>query len=217
MSIRRGLKQHQQREEERGSSVKWLKLAPGSTARIRFLDDFTDPEDVTDTENNPGFAAWIEEHVSPHNFQRKALCTKDSEGRCWACEMAASNPRKGWARKERIYVNVLVNDGVEDPSVAVWSMSTNRSPVFDFLKDTFIDEGSISNREFRIKRNGKGVDTTYTLRDLGQDAEDFDFTQLDTFDLEKVVRSVPYAEQESFYGTGAQAEQDSEADTTAEW
>lgn len=216
MSIRRGLKQYQERADARQSSVKWLKITPGQTARIRFLDDFNEPTD-NDQEGGPGYAAWIEEHVSPHNFQRKALCTRDSEGRCWACEMAAANPRKGWARKERVYVNVLANDGVEDPYVAVWSMATNRSPVFDLLKDTFLDEGSISAREFRIKRNGKGTDTTYVLRDLGTDAESFDFGKFERFDLEKVVRSVPYSEQEAFYGAGIPSESNDEGDTTAEW
>jgi hypothetical protein len=212
MSIRKGLKQYQERVDNSGPAVKWLKITPGATVRMRFLDDLDD----SDLTSGAGIAAWVEEHTSPNNFRHKALCTREDEGHCYACEMASTNPRKGWARKERVYVNVLINNGVDDPYVAIWSMSTIKSPVFDLLKDTFLDEGSISNREFRVKRNGEGIDTRYVMRDLGEDASKFDFTEHERFDLEKIVRAVPYAEQEAFYGGVTTTESD-DSDTSAEW
>ena len=50
-----------------------------------------------------------------------------------------------------------------------------------------------------MKRQGSGTDTTYILIPGDPDTEKFDWTGIEPFNLEKVVREVPYAEQESFY------------------
>ena len=60
--------------------------------------------------------------------------------------------------------------------------------------------GSITNLNWRIKRNGSKTDTSYTIIPLAKDEAPFDFSKLELFDLEKTaVRNVPYADQESFY------------------
>lgn len=212
MSVRKGLKAIQEKIDSQGSGVKWLKIANGASVRMRFLDDFDESPAVL---AGAGKVVYLEEHTSPKDFRKKALCTKDDEGRCWACEQAIANPRKGWAKRGRVYVNVLVNDGVEDPYVAVWSMGVAKSPTFETLKEVFVDEGSISNREFRVKRSGEGTNTTYIIRDLGTDAEPFDFTAYERFDLEKITRSVGYDEQPAFYL--AEDVSAAEDDDTAEW
>ena len=208
MGIRKGLKQMQDQEDRK--SVKWLKIPDGSSYRVRFLDDLDDTGDVP----GAGIAVMVEEHVSPKDFRRKALCTRDEEGHCWACEQAISKPRTGWGKRNRVYVNVLVNDGNEDPYVAIWSMGVAKSPAFETLKETYFDDGSISNREWRIKRSGSGTNTTYILRDLGTEAEPFDFSQYERFDTETIVRQVPYAEQEKFYNGDVVEEEDP---ATTEW
>jgi hypothetical protein len=197
MAITKGLKAIQERQDERQSGPRWFKMPDGGSWRVRFLDDLDESSDTT--LNGAGIAVMVEEHTSPKDFRRKALCTKDEEGRCWACEQAISKPRTGWGKRGRVYMNVLANDGREEPYIAVFSMGINRSPVFETLKETFIDDGSIANREFRMKRSGEGTNTTYILRDLGIDAEPFAFNDYERFDTETIVRHVGYDAQESFY------------------
>jgi hypothetical protein len=210
MSITKGLRKMQEKQDHK--SVKWLKIPDGSSYRVRFLDDLDESADTN--LHGAGVAVMLEEHTSPQDFRRKALCTRDEEGRCWACEQATKAPRTGWGKRGRVYVNVLVNDGNEEPYVAIWSMGIAKSPAFETLKETYIDDGSISNREWRIKRSGSGTNTTYILRDLGVEAEPFNFTQFEKFDTETIVRHVPYSEQESFYGAGQEV---SEAALGEEW
>lgn len=208
MGIRKGLKQFNEQEDRKG--VKWLKIPDGSSYRVRFLDDLDDTGDAP----GAGVAVMVEEHVSPKDFHKKALCSREEEGRCWACEQAIAHPKTGWGRRNRVYVNVLVNDGNEDPYVAIWSMGVARSPAFETLKETYIDDGSISNREWRIKRSGEGTNTTYIMRDLGIETEPFAFDQYERFDTETIVRQVPYTEQEKFYNGEVAAE---EEPTETEW
>lgn len=202
MGVIKGLANIRERFEEsgEGSGVKWFKMPNGGTWRIRFMDD----------------AIQIEEHQAGNDYRRRAQCTKTDEGRCFACEQAIAKPKTGWARKERVYFNVIVDDGIDDPYVAVWSVGTRRSPVWDQIYETLVEEGSISDREWRIKRNGEGTDTRYMLRDLGKDDKEFDFSNFNGYDLEGVIKVVPYDEQQAHYieapGGGA-----SDEDTTDEW
>lgn len=210
MALTTGLRAMQNKTENTGSGVRWLKIAEGASVKLRFLDDLDESSDTT--LHGAGIAVMLEEHVSPKDFRRKALCTKD-EGRCWACEQAMAYPKTGWARRSRVYVNVLVNDGIEEPYVAIWSMGIMKSPVFETLKEVFIEDGSISNREWRIKRSGSGTNTTYTMRDLGVDVEPFDFTAFERVDFEKVTRHVDYDDQQAHY-LGIEVEEEA---TTEEW
>ena len=52
---------------------------------------------------------------------------------------------------------------------------------------------------WKLKRNGKGTETNYVLLPGKQDSESFDWSKYESFNLEKVVRDLPYAEQEAFY------------------
>jgi hypothetical protein len=61
------------------------------------------------------------------------------------------------------------------------------------------DTGSISNLTWKCKRQGTGTDTTYVLLPTAPDAEPFDWSPYVLYNLENVVRKVPYAEQEGFY------------------
>lgn len=212
MGIRKGLRQIQETQEQGGSSVKWLKIPDGSSYRVRFLDDLDDSSNSTLA--GAGVAVMVEEHTAPSDFRKKAQCTKEDEGHCYACEQAIEHPRTGWGKRGRVYVNVLVNDGTEDPYVAIWSMGIAKSPAFETLKETFIDDGSISDREWRIKRSGMGTNTTYIMRDLGVDNDAFNFNDYERFDAESIVRHVPYAEQEKFY---SKAPVDAEPNGSDEW
>ena len=74
-----------------------------------------------------------------------------------------------------------------------------KQSAFNTLKEYAIETGSISNRVWRMKRQGSGTDTTYILIPGDPDKEKFDWTGVEPYNLEKVVREVPYTEQEAFY------------------
>ena len=182
-----------------GTKVRWVKLADGQSAKIRFIEELD--EDSANYSADRGLAIVVKEHTNPKDYKRKALDTMDSEGRDWAEEMYRKDPKgnAGWKARLRFYCNVLIDDGTEDPYVAVWSQGLSKQSAFNTLREYALETGSISNLEWKIKRNGQGTETSYTLIPTKPDAEPFDWSGLEPFNLEKVVRHVPYAEQEQFY------------------
>jgi len=202
MSIVRGLKDigalvDKPKYESTGAKVRWVKLADGQSAKIRFVEEL-DSDSASYSESR-GLSVVISEHTNPKDFKRKAACTVDSEGRCFGCEMARKEPKSGWRSRLRFYCNVLVDDGTEDPYVAVWSQGISKQSAFNNIREYALDTGSISNLEWKLKRNGQGTETNYTLLPSKPDTEPFTWGEHEFFNLEKVVREVPYSEQEAFY------------------
>jgi len=60
-------------------------------------------------------------------------------------------------------VTSLLMHGTEAPYVAVWSQGISKQSAFGNLREYAIETGSISNLEWKIKRNGQGTETNYTL------------------------------------------------------
>jgi hypothetical protein len=83
--------------------------------------------------------------------------------------------------------------------VAVWSQGISKQSAFNTIREYALETGSISNLEWKIKRNGQGTETSYTLLPTKPDSEPYTWGEVEAFDLEKVVREIPYAEQENFY------------------
>ena len=183
--------------ESTGTKVRWVKLADGQSAKVRFIEEL-DSESAHYDESR-GLSVVIAQHTNPKDYKRMAACTQETEGRCFACEMARKEPKAGWRAKLRFYCNVLVDDGLEDPYVAVWSQGVTKQSAFNTIREYALETGSISNLEWKLKRNGQGTETNYTLLPTKPDSEPFAWGDLELFNLEKVVREVPYAEQESFY------------------
>jgi len=203
-SIIRGLKDinallDKPKYENTGTKVRWLKLADGQSAKIRFVEELD--EESANYNPDRGVAIVVKEHTNPKDYKRKALDTTDLEGRDWAEEMYRKDPKgnAGWKARLRFYCNVLVDDGTEDPYVAVWSQGLSKQSAFNTLREYALETGSISNLEWKLKRNGQGTETNYTLLPTKPDAEPFDWAGVEPFNLDKVVRHVPYAEQEQFY------------------
>jgi hypothetical protein len=202
MSIIRGLKDinaivDKPKYENNGQKVRWVKLADGQAAKIRFVEEL-DSDSASYSEDR-GLSVVVAEHTNPKDYKRKAVCTIDSEGRCFGCEMARKEPKSGWRSRLRWYGNVIIDDGTEAPYVAVWSQGISKQSAFNTIREYAIETGSISNLEWKMKRNGQGTETNYTLLPTKPDTEPYAWGELETFDLEKVVREVPYAEQDSFY------------------
>jgi len=204
MGIMRGLKEmdaviNRPDYDSDRPKVRWLKLEDGQSVKIRFANELD--EDSPNFDSTRGVAIVVKEHTNPKDYKRKAVDTMDSEGRDWAEEMHRQDPKAGWGARFRFYINVLVEDGMEDPYMAVWSQGVGKQSAFNSIKEYALDTGSISNRTWRLKRVGTGVNTSYVLLPGDPDTEPFNWSNApETFDLEKsAVRHVPYAEQERFY------------------
>lgn len=202
MSIIKGLKDinallDKPKYESNGPKVRWVKLVDGQSAKIRFVEEL-DAESAHYNEER-GLSVVIAEHTNPKDYKRKAACTQDTEGRCFGCEMARKEPKAGWRARLRFYCNVLVDDGLEDPYIAVWSQGVSKQSSFNTIREYALETGSISNLTWKLKRNGQGTETNYTLIPTGPDSEPFEWSQYELHNLEKVVREVPYPEQESFF------------------
>lgn len=201
MSIVKGLKNIEalldKPKYDNSNKVNWLKLDDGQSVQIRFMSELDG--DSPDYDEARGLAIVVKEHTNPKDYKRKAVDTMESEGKDFAEEMHRKDPKAGWGGRLRFYINVLVDDGVSDPYVAVWSMGVTKSPTFNTIREYASDSNSISNMTWKLKRNGKGTETSYTFIPLKQDENKFDWSKYESFNLENALRKVPYAEQESFY------------------
>ena len=199
----------------------WFALKDKEAAKVVFLQELDPDSENYSQKNDLGFLAV--EHVSPADYRRKALCTAD-EGACWACEQHKKDYKAGWRQKTKLYINVLVDNGSDDPFVAVLSQGNGPKSITPTLIEEAGDVGTISSKWFNIKRSGEKMDTSYTIRagkEHGLDVESYDL-----FDLEKVVRQIPYAEQEAHYlggntndapGSNDAPQQDKPTAVDAEW
>ena len=202
MAIVKGLKNinalvDKPKYEGTGSKVRWLKLADGQSVKIRFIEELD--EDSANYNADRGLALVVSEHTNPKDYKRKAVDTMDTEGRDWAEEMHRKDPKAGWRARLRFYCNVLVDDGIEAPYVAIWSMGVSKQSAFNTIREYALETGSISNLTWKVKRNGQGTETSYTLIPGGPDKEPFDWATVEPFPLEKALNKIPYAEQEAFY------------------
>ena len=180
-----------------GTKVRWLKLEDGQSAKVRFVNELD--EDSPNFDAGRDLAIVVSEHTNPKDYKRKAVCTVDSEGRCFGCEMARKEPKSGWRARLRFYCNVLVDDGLEEPYVAVWSQGISKQSAFNTIKEYAMETGSITNLGWKLKRNGQGTETNYTLIPSAPDKEPFNWGDIKPYPLESALRKVPYAEQEAFY------------------
>lgn len=211
MGIVRGLKainKHVEDEEAKYSgsdtpSTKWFKLADKQSVKVVFLQELDPDSESFSEKNDVGFLAV--EHVNPKNWRRKAVCTIDEEGACYGCEQHRKDWKAGWKQKTRLYINVLVDEGGNtEPYVAVLSQGNGPKSITPTLIEEAGD-GSISTAWYTIKRTGAGAtDTSYTLRG-GKEKHGLDVESYELFDLEKVLRQIPYAEQAAHYHDGEEA------------
>jgi hypothetical protein len=202
MSVIKGLKNinallDKPKYDEDSPRVRWLKLADGQAVKIRFIEELD--EDSANYAEDRGLALVVKEHTNPKDYKRKAVDTMDTEGRDWAEEMHRKDPKAGWRARLRFYCNVLVDDGIEEPYVAIWSMGVSKQSAFNTIREYALETGSISNLTWKLKRNGQGTETSYTLIPSAPDAEPFNWAEVKPYPLESALKKIPYAEQEAFY------------------
>mgnify|MGYP003652121697 FL=1 len=177
--------------------VRWLKLADGQAVKIRFIEELD--EDSPSYSEGRGLSVVVKEHTNPKDYRRKAVDTMESEGRDWAEEMHRKDPKAGWRGRLRFYCNVLVDDGIEEPFAAIWSMGVSKQSAFNTIREYAIETGSISNVQWKLKRSGSGTETSYTLIPSAPDSEPFDWGTIEPFNIDLALNSIPYAEQEAYY------------------
>jgi len=200
MSIVKGLKNINallDKPKYEGAKVRWLKLADGQALKIRFVEELD--EDSASYSENRGLALVVKEHTNPKDYRRKAVDTMETDGRDSAEEMHRNDPKAGWRARLRFYCNVLVDDGIEDPYVAIWSMGVSKQSAFNTIREYALETGSISNLTWKLKRNGQGTETSYTLIPSVPDTEPFAWSDVQPFPLESALNRVAYAEQEAYY------------------
>jgi len=200
-----------------GSKARWVKLDDAESIKIRFLQEL-DPDSPNYNEKN-GLGFIAVEHTNPADYRRKALCTIDDQGKCWGCEQHRKDYKKGWKGRSRLYINVLIDDGKEDPYVAILSQGSSGKTITPTLIEYAGEMGSISNLMWRVKRSGTKTDTSYTAIPLAKDETPFDSSELELYELEKVaVRDLPYTDQEAFFnGEGSHEEDPSATSGSVEW
>lgn len=186
---------------EEGEKAKYLKLKDGESVTIRFINELD--EESKNFDPARGLAAIFNEYkppvkiypqeLNPEAFKNRAACL-DEDGPCWPRE-------NGWRPSPKFYINVLIDDGI-DKEVVVWGMATWKNSNFELLKEIALEDGSISDRTFVLKRRGSGLDTQYLMRDKGVDKIPYDWEGVEPYDLEKVVRQIPYEKQEEFFTKG---------------
>ena len=204
-------------ESSEGSKATWVKIEDGESIKVRFLQEL-DPDSPTYNEKNGlGFIAI--EHTNPSDYRRKALCSMDDQGKCYGCEQHRKDYKAGWKGKPRLYINVLVDNGKDDPFVAVLSQGISGKTITPTLNEYAKEMGSITNLMWRIKRTGLKTDTSYTIIPLQKDDSEFDSSTLELHDLlATAVRDLPYVEQEAFFaGEVKKSEGSSATDSPLDW
>jgi hypothetical protein len=220
MGIAKGLKELNKAidkpsySEGDGTKARWVKLEDGESVKIRFLQELDPDSPHYNKENGLGFIA--NEHTNPGDYRRKALCSMDDQGKCWGCEQHRKDFKAGWKARARLYINVLVEDGKEDPYVAILSQGASGKAVTPTLIEYAGEVGSISNLVWRIKRSGTKTDTSYTIIPLAKDEAPFDSSAVELYELEKVaVRDMPYTDQEGFF-SGQNGHEESTSPTSSD-
>jgi hypothetical protein len=200
-----------------GTKARWVKLEDSESVKVRFLQEL-DPDSPTYNEKS-GLGFIAVEHTNPKDYRRKALCTMEDQGKCYGCEQHRKDYKAGWKGRTRLYINVLVDDGKEDPYVGILSQGSSGKTVTPTLIEYAGEMGSITNLMWRIKRTGTKTDTSYTIIPLAKDEAPFDFASLELYDLETTaVRDLPYTEQEAFFaGEGLHSEEQSSTSSSLDW
>lgn len=176
--------------------AKWVSLKKdGESVKITLLQEFDEGSPSYSAKN--GLVRTYLEHSNPENYKLQAECTVD-EGSCYGCE-------QGWYQKRVMYANVLVDDGKEEPYVAILSRAfSNKGSIANDLRAIAADEDfgfSVSDKQFKLTRNGEGKTTSYSVTALPKPAK-VDHEAYDLWDLSQAVFHVDPEKQERYYTTG---------------
>lgn len=214
MGFTTGLKRIQEAstQSSNGDFPNKLKIAPDSTVTIRLINEFD--ENSADYDPDRGLVGLIDLHTHPDQSQwfKRAECTMSDTGRCYGCEI-------GLKRKRRLFMNLLADDADGNPTVFYYDVSVWKSPIYSMLLEVFTEDGSVSNRTFKIKRKGSGIqDTEYIVRPGAPDSTPFDWEGIKPYDLSELLPTLSYEEQrELFAVTAPTTKEAEEASDSSAW
>lgn len=208
-SVKKGLaalKQHQQEQKEKAEArerpkADWFSSVfpkTGDERVVRFLQELDADGEGYDESRGLGFIAVEHQAPGPEGYKRRALCTLDAEGQCYACERHAANYKEGWRQRQNLYINVLTEVNGEKK---VFVLARNANSTFaESLIQEAVDEGSITNANYRITKTGSGTTTNWLLKRLKGDP--MDDSGVEVFNLEETaLRDVAYDKQAEYYGS----------------
>lgn len=191
----------------------FFRLKDGESIKVRFLQELD--EGSAHFDEKAGTAVVVPEHQAPgpQGWRRRAQCTID-EGACYPCERRAAGEYEDWRKARHImYMNVLENPGTEDERVSVLGQSVFGNGIIQTLMEYASDDeigGAITDREWKISRHGEGTDTRHTATAYPTKEFDTPAGKYELFDLTEVVAHIPYEQQERFYTSGLNLEEDEE-------
>jgi hypothetical protein len=180
--------------EER-QKAKWVSLKDGESVKLTFLQEL-DKGSPNYSEKN-GLGRFYLEHSNPNNWKTQAECTIN-EGACHGCA-------NGWRQKTVLYINALVDDGMNEPYVALFSRAVGKGSVANDLRAIAADPdygNSITDKTFKFSRTGKTKDdTTYTLSPLPK-ATKVDIENQELWDLSQAVLTIDDVDKQARYYNG---------------
>lgn len=199
----RGLKDIKQRAEEKASfdgEGAFLKLKDKESIKLRFLQELD--EESPNYDERRGLITVVEEHVSPKNFRRRAVCTLEQDQRCWACEQRSiPDIGKKWRSKMRFYANVVVRgtDGADD-KVKVLAQGFSKQNVGSALIAFAEEYQTVTGQDYKLTRTGAGMnDTTYGMIPLASKALSKDDAQREIIDVSQFIQYIKYEDQAEYY------------------
>lgn len=191
-------KQREKAEAANRPKADWMKWPKGvNVATVRFLQELDPEMDNYREDRGVGIIATEHQAPGPEGFKRRALCTAE-DGDCYACERHKQNYKEGWKQRQNLYINALVDFGDGEKKVLILSRNAN-STFTQALIEEAVDEGSITDANYRVTKTGEGTTTQWILKRLKGDP--MDDSEVEVFDLdETAIRSVEYEKQPEYYG-----------------
>lgn len=207
---------NRKKEQERPKAT-YFSLPKSTEVKVRFLQEL-DP-DSANFESEKGSALYLVEHVSPHDFRRKAECTYETEGRCLPCELNKTQPtimidnkqvNRPWAQRSNMYIYVVTEE-LDEKGFNLVKVLQRPAPgnFFNQLLNFRDDEGdgSITDHAFKISKGANQNDGW----NLSVALKSFDYRVSELVDMETLVgRKIPYNEQASFYMVNSESESSEE-------
>jgi hypothetical protein len=158
---------------------------------------------------------WGDEHVSPKDYKLRAVCTMDSDNKCWACEQVnLPDIGKKWKPRTRFYANVIVRgaDGAED-KVKILAQGFSDKNIGSMLIGYSDEYEGLGGQDFTLTRKGSGMnDTSYMLIPKAPTPLSEADQAHEVKDVSRYAKVIPYEQQADFFNGVAKEE-----DSTDSW
>ncbi len=177
---------------------------PTNTITVRFLQELDETALNYNEERGKGEVVHEHQAPGPNGYLRRANCTAvEDDSSCYACERHQLDRTLGWKQRTNLYINALVDWDGNSEGPKVFVLSRNFTAAFsNQLFEEAIDEGTITDKNYRITKNGEKKTTTWTLKALdAKKSTPLDDSQAVAFSIEEsVLRAIPYEKQPAYYG-----------------